>query len=436
MQIKEVESRSLAHVRKISELQEQLHGAQNTVSSLQVELQRANAELEETRKTLAEERMNILPNCDKINSNRSKISRSKMHLQNRTVSSKNKNTIDDICRVPTEAKENEAAENMENPYRRGSDMPSFIARNKKPELYRNGCTQRIRALKQRSPSADSSEQNSMQASTANNRLKKGKNDSAKNTRHTRSIMEQILQTKFLANCKRKRGQRSRPNYKYDSSDVHVKTEDKSPDTSDENGCLLLLQALEQDLSPPNLSSGHSGEGVTNLKDGLLMGGKGDDFNLCMASPGPIDVHAVSNMRTIRRKRSKTVRVFEAGCSESKSIPGNNLLRSTNEDTICKSEQSSEMTDDHSDTLFINNASVLNEAAENLMHPSDAAENLMHPSDAAESLMHPSDASENLMHPDGANTDQFQSEDSSPPDLQSNKSQVDCGGTSWKPYVFT
>ncbi|CAM0945520.1 unnamed protein product [Alopecurus aequalis] len=413
--IKEVESRSLAHVRKISELQEQLHGSQNTVASLQVELQRANAELEEIRKTLAEERMNALPNCDKINSNKSKISRSKMHLQNRTVSSKNKNTTDDSSRVPIDAKENEAVENMENPYRRGSDMPSFIARNKKPELYRNGCTQRIRALKQRSPTADSSEQNSMQASTLNNRLKKGNHDSAKNTRHTRSIMEQILQTKFLANCKRKRGQRSRPSYKYDSSDVHVKTEDKSPDISDENGCLLLLQALEQDLSPPNLFTGHCGESLTNLKDDLLMGGKGADFNLYTAPPGPIDVHAVSNMRTIRRKRSRTVRVFESGCSESKSAPGNNLLRSTSEDTICKSTQSSEMTDDHSDTPIINNASVLNEAAENLMHPSDAAKNLMHP------------AAENLMHPDGANTDQFQSEDSFPLDLQSNKSQVDCGG---------
>jgi DNA anti-recombination protein RmuC len=62
----------------------------NTVASLQVELQRANTELEETRKTLAEERMNILPTCDKVDSNKSKISRSKMHLQNRSASSKNK----------------------------------------------------------------------------------------------------------------------------------------------------------------------------------------------------------------------------------------------------------------------------------------------------------------------------------------------------------
>ncbi|KAM0873137.1 hypothetical protein ACQ4PT_038272 [Festuca glaucescens] len=400
--IKQVESQSLAHVRKINELQEQLHGAQNTVASLQVELQRANAELDETRKTLAEERMNILPTCDKVDSNKSKISRSKMHLQNRSVSSKNNNALDDICSVPADAKEN---------------MPTFRARNKKSELYRNGCTQRIRALKQQSPSADSSETNRKQASALNNCSKTGKNNNAKNTRQTRSIMEQILQTKFLANCKRKRGQRSRPSYKHDSSDVHVKTEDKLSDTPDENGCLLLLQALEQDLSPPHLFTGHSGEGLTNSKDDLLMGGKDAESNLSMASPGPIDVHAVSNLRIIRRKRSKTVRVFETGCSESKSVPGNNLVRSTSEDTTSKSEQSSERIEDHSDAPAINNASLLSDATENLMRPSDAADN----------LMHRSDATENLIHPSGAITDQFQSVDSSPLALQSTISQVDRAG---------
>jgi hypothetical protein len=232
-------------------------------------------------------------------------------------------------------------------------------------------------------------------------------------------MEQILQTKFLANCKRKRGQRSRPSYKQDTSDVHVKTEDKSSDTSDENGCLLLLHALEQELSPPRLSTGHSGEGLTNLKDDLLMDGKDADFNLCMVSPGPIDALAVSGLRTIRRKRSRTVRVFETGCSESKSVPGSNLVRSASEDTICKSEQSSEKIDNHSDTPAINNASILSDASENLIHPSDAADN----------LMLPSDTTENLIHPNGANTDQAQSGDSSPLALQSTKSQVVVEGTS-------
>ncbi|KAF7089697.1 hypothetical protein CFC21_092600 [Triticum aestivum] len=392
--MKQVELQSLAHVRKITELQEQLHDARNTVTSLQVELQRANTELEEKRKTLAEERMNILPTCDKIGSNKSKISRSKVHLQNRSLSSKDKNTV---CRVSSDAKENGAVVNMENLYHRGSDMPSFIARNKKRELYRNGCTQRIRALRQRGPAADSSKQSSKEASASNNHSKTGKSDSVRSTRQTRSTIEQILQTKFLANCKRKRGQRSRPGYKHDSSDVHVKTEDKSSGTSDENGCLLLLQALEHDLSPPNLFSGHSGEGLTDLKDDLLMGGKVADFNYCMASPGPIDAHAISNMRATRRKRSKMVRVFEAGCSESKSVPGNNLLRSTNEDTIFENGQSSERIDDHSDTSAINNASVL------------------------------SDVTKILIHSSGANNDQFQSGDSSPLVFQSTKSQVDGEG---------
>jgi myosin heavy subunit len=404
VQIKQVESQSLAHVRTINELQEQLHGAQNTAASLEVELQRANTELEETRKTLAEERMNILPTCDKVDSNKSKISRSKRHLHNRSVSSKNNNDLDAICSVPTDAKEN---------------MSSFRARNKKSELYRNGCTQRIRALKQRSPSADSSETNRKQASASNNRSKTGKNDNAKNTGQTRSIMEQILQTKFLGNCKGKRGQRSRPSYMHDSSDVHVKTEDKPSDTPEVNGCLLLIQALEQELSPPQLFTGHSGEGLTNFKDDLLMGGKDAESNLSMASPGPIDVHAVSNLQIVRRKRSKTVRVFESGCSESKSAPGNNLVRSTSEDTTFKSEQRSERIEGHSDTPKVNNVYLL----------SDAAEKLMRLSDAADKLMHPSDATENLINPSGANTDQFLAVDSSLLALQSTKSQVDGEGTS-------
>ncbi|KAK1617705.1 hypothetical protein QYE76_023222 [Lolium multiflorum] len=399
--IKLAESQSLAHVRTINELQEQLHGAQNTVASLQVELQRANTELEETQKTLAEERMNILPTCDKVDSNKSKISRSKRHLQNR-MSSKNNNDLDAICSVPTDAKEN---------------MSSFRARNKKSELYRNGCTQRIRALKQRSPSADSSETNRKQASASNNRSKTGKNDNAKNTGQTRSIMEQILQTKFLANCKGKRGQRSRPSYMHDSSDVHVKTEDKPSDTPKQNGCLLLIQALEQELSTRQLFTGHSGEGLTNFKDDLLMGGKDAESNISMASPGPIDVHAVSNLQIIRRKRSKTVRVFETGCSESKSAPGNNLVRSTSEDTTFKCEQSSGRIEDHSDTPAINNIFLL----------CDAAENLMRSSDAADKLMHQSDATENLINPSGSNTDQFLPVDSSLLALQSTKSQVDGEG---------
>lgn len=433
--IKEVESKSLAHVRKINELQEQLHGAQNTVASLQVELQTANTELEQTRTTLAEERNNILPTCDEMDSNKNRSSCSKMHVQSRSVSLKNKDTADDICCVPTST-ESGAAENRENVC--GTDVSS-IARNKKSKLYRYGCTQRIRALKRRSPRADSSEQNGMQASVLNIRSKMGKNNTARNTRRTRSIMEQILETEFQGNCKRKRGQRRRPSYKHDSSEVHGKTEDTSSDASDKDGCLQLLKALEQDLSPPNMFTRHSGEGLTDRKDYLPIGGKD--------APALIEAPALSKMQIVRRKRTKTVRISDDGYSLSKSAPGNTLRTSTNKDTIFKSEQTSESIDNHSDTPASKNVSGLSVGTENLMHPSDGTENLMYPSDDTENLKQPSDATENsmhpsdhienlmqssdttesLMHPNIASTGQFESGNSSPLVLQSTKRQIDSEG---------
>ncbi|KAL5212802.1 hypothetical protein ABZP36_023649 [Zizania latifolia] len=350
--IKEVESQSLAHIKKIKELQEQLHGAQDTVVSLQLELQRANTELEQTRRTKAEERKNNLCTCDKINSNKNSSTCSKKHLQDRV--SKNKNT----------AKESEAVENLEKLYNCGCDLGSFMVGNKKPELFRNGCTQRIHALKQRSSSADTSlVQNSKQASGLNSCSKSGKMDTDRNSHSTRSIMEQILQTKFLANCKRKRGRRSRPKYMCDSSGEHG----QSSNASDGNGCLLLLQALEQDLSPLKVSAEHGGQGLADQRDDLIIDGKDSDLNLRTASPGPNDVLSVSNIQMKRRKRSKTIRVFESGCSEANSVPesGNTLPRSTNENRVFNSEESS-------DTPPRNDSPILQCTAENLMHVVDAA----------------------------------------------------------------
>uniref|UniRef100_A0A0E0DPJ7 Uncharacterized protein n=1 Tax=Oryza meridionalis TaxID=40149 RepID=A0A0E0DPJ7_9ORYZ len=382
--IKEAESQSLANINKIKELQEQLHGAQDTVASLQIELQRSNTELEQARSTLAEERRNNLRTCNKINSNKNSSSSSRKHLQGR-VSSKSKNT----------AKESGAVENLETLYRCDSDLGSFMARTKNPELYRNGCTQRIRAIKQRSPNSDTSlVENSKQTSALNSRSKTGKTNTNRNPQSTRSIMEQILQTKFLANCKRKRGRRSRPSYMHDNSGEHGQTEYKSSDTSDGNGCLLLLQALEQDLSPLKASSGSVGEGLADQKDELLKDEKDADLNLHPASPGPNDVLSVNNIQMKRRKRSKTIRVFESDF-EAKAAPelGNTLPKSSNNNSMLNSEQSS-------DPPAGNNGPVLQCTAENLMHVTDAA-----------------------------NADQLKSENSSPLVPQSTESEIGDEGNS-------
>uniref|UniRef100_A0A0D9VHK0 Uncharacterized protein n=1 Tax=Leersia perrieri TaxID=77586 RepID=A0A0D9VHK0_9ORYZ len=345
--VKEVESQSFVHIKKLQDtvasLQEQLHGAQDTVASLQIELQRTNSELEQTKSTLAEERRNNLRTCDKFNSNRNRSSASKKHLQGR-VSLKSKST----------AKGGGV-----------SDLGSFIARGKNPELYRNGCTQRIRAIKQRSPSADTSlVENSKQTSALNNHSKTGNIDTNSKPPSTGSIMEQILETKFLANCKRRRGRRSRPSYMHANSGEHGQAEYKSSDTSDANGCLLLLQALEQDLSPLKASAGHDSEGLTDQKDELLI--EGADCSLHLASPGSNDVLSVNNMQMKRRKRSKTIRVcesgFEAKCG---SELCNALPKSANNNNTLNTEQSP-------DTPHGNNSPVLQCTAENLMHVTDAA----------------------------------------------------------------
>ncbi|XP_062219440.1 uncharacterized protein LOC133919162 [Phragmites australis] len=387
--IKEVELQSLAHVKKNKELEEQLHGAQSTVASLQVELQRANTELEQTRKTLAEERTHSLSTCNKIDSNNNTSAHSKTHLQGGIMSLKNKETADDTCLVSITAEEDGAVQNLENKYRCSPDLPSFMERNKKPKLYHNRCTQRIHALKQRTQGADASLVQNCKQAALNNRSETGKNGVAKNPRDKRSIMEQILQTKFLGKCKRKRGRRSRPSYKHDNSVEHGEAEYKLSDTSNGNGCLLLLQALEQDLSPPKVSGGHDGEALTDLKDDLHMSRRDP------ASPKLIDLLAVNNTQVHKRKRSRTVRVLEVDFSDSKSAPesGNTLLRSTSDKSMSDNELISETAENRSDTLTRNNGPVMQCTTENLMHQIDA------------------------------NNGQFESENSSAVLLQSTKSEI-------------
>jgi hypothetical protein len=361
LQIKEKELEASVHVKKIKELEEQLHGSQNAMALLKVELQRANAELDLTRKTLADERINSLPTSNNVYSNKNTSPRSKMHQQG--VSLKNKKAADnsdDTCLVPITEKENEAVENLEDMDRRSPDLPSLMERNKKPKFYHNGCTQRIHALKQQTQSTDAFlKQNQKQATALNSRSKARKNNAAKNPCHKRSIMEQILQTKFLGKFKRKRGRRSRPSYKHDNSSEHGEAEYKFSDRSesDGNGCLLLLQALEEDLSPPKMSAEHDGDA---------------ELSRCTAFPELIDVLAVNSVQMKRRKRTKTVRVLEDDFSVTQSVPepANTQLR-TSEKRMSGNQLVSDMTENLSDTPTRNSGPFLKCATGNLMHQTDA-----------------------------------------------------------------
>ncbi|XP_040376561.1 flavin-containing monooxygenase FMO GS-OX-like 8 [Oryza brachyantha] len=135
--------------------------------------------------------------------------------------------------------------------------------------------------------------------------------------------------------------------------------DRDDDSDNVRKCMQ-----EWHLSPLKASAEHGSDGLADQKDGLAIDGKDADWNLHPASPGPNDVLSVNNMQMKRRKRSKTIRVFESEF-EAKGIPelGNTLPKSTNNMFI--SEQSS-------DTPPGNTSSVLQCTAENVMHVTDAA----------------------------------------------------------------
>jgi hypothetical protein len=372
VKIKELEGQvqSLQHV-KIKELEDQLSGAQNSVATLQFELQRANTEIEKTRRILAEERINCFPTSKNMDSNKSISSRSKMNLQSRSMSLKNKKAAEDACLAPVIKEKNGAAQNMQNIYRRSSDLPSLTERNKKPKLYHSGCTQRIHALKQRNTDA-CQEQNHKHGTRLNSRSKGRKNAAAKNTCHTSSAMEQLLQTKFLGKFKRKRGSKSR-HYNHDSSSEIREAKYKLSDASEGNGCLLLLRALEQDLSPLKVSAAHGGEALTDLKDDSLMK-KGDaGLNQCTASPELIDILAAKHAMVKRRKRTKPISVLEVEFSDSKSVSesGSTLLRSTSEKSMSDTLLIPERKENDSDTTPGKNGLVLQHTTVNLMHQYDA-----------------------------------------------------------------
>jgi hypothetical protein len=387
MQIKEVELQSLQHVKKIKELEEQLqslqhvkiqeleeqlYGAQNSVATLECDLEIANTELEKTRRTLAEERMNCFPTSKKTDSDKNTSPRCKMNLRSGSMSLKNKKAAEDAFLVPAISEENGAAQNMQNIYRRSPDLPSFMERNKKPKLYHGGCTQRIHALKQRN--ADSCKKRNHKRATGLKSHSKGrKNGAAKNICHTRSIMEQLLQTKFMGKCKRKRGSRRRPCYNHDSSGEVREAEHKLSDAPDGNGCLLLLQAFEQDLSPLKVSAGHGDDALTDLKDDSPMNRRGAGLNHFTASPELIDILAAKDVMVQKRKRTKPGKGLKADLSDSKSVSelGNTLIRSTNEKIMSDTELISERKEIDSDTPPGNNAHVLQHATENLMHQADA-----------------------------------------------------------------
>lgn len=318
VQIKEAKLQSLAHVKKIQELEMQLRDAQNTIASLEVELQRANTELDQTRRTSAKENRNSLSTSQKTDNSEMSSHHSKMCGRDK---SKSPATSETSC-VPRNTKENETVGNMEDPC------------HCDPELYRNGYTQRI----------------GRKAAELKSLLIRGKSGTPKNPCGRRSVVEEILQTKRLTNCKRRRGKRSKSIYKHAVNKEQRKSEYEPCDTPDRNGCMLLLQALEHDLSPIKISDRQGGNRFSDLKDGLHMGRK-ETLNPCTANSGGKDTLQVKKIQMKKGKRSKTVKALQRGGL--RSIGGlesaRRFLKEINDDNVLNSRLSSGSIHSHFDT---------------------------------------------------------------------------------------
>ncbi|KAJ8536413.1 hypothetical protein K7X08_034814 [Anisodus acutangulus] len=144
--ISEAELTSLSQKRKIEELEAQLQEAEDIVNDLRVELREVQAELERvtsckekgvqnleevdtgTPGELPEEKRVVLP----PESQEESLTVSNTEVMNMKQQNHGYQSCSKMVQI---GKPNVA----------GPDLPSIILRSKVPELYRNGCTQRIRA---------------------------------------------------------------------------------------------------------------------------------------------------------------------------------------------------------------------------------------------------------------------------------------------------
>ncbi|XP_010928238.1 uncharacterized protein [Elaeis guineensis] len=161
--IREAEMQSSGQARRIQELEVQLHEAEDTIYSLRTELKKVNAELEQTKNNLAEplirQKTNAHATSDDDQCQEDKLSSdSKLYPQLgpediSAIDAKNatlNQTADDHDYSIGNAAKADPLKDLSGGNRCTSnpDLACIIMRSKEPELYRNGCTQRIRAFEQ------------------------------------------------------------------------------------------------------------------------------------------------------------------------------------------------------------------------------------------------------------------------------------------------
>lgn len=158
LQTTEAEATSLTQQKRIEELEAQLQEAEDVITDLRAELKWTGDELEKVKKNqmqllngeIAREDSSV--SKDSL-SNPIKPSLLSSGLED-TVTAPgmmkipvNQRALDNECFKAT--KQSERLDNSS--YTQNADFASIIMRNKEPELYRNGCTQRIRAFERNLP---------------------------------------------------------------------------------------------------------------------------------------------------------------------------------------------------------------------------------------------------------------------------------------------
>lgn len=154
LQTTEAEATSLSQQRRIEELEAQLQEAEDVITDLRAELKWTGDELEKVKKNQVQ-----LLNGKIAREDSSVSKNSTFNPMTPTLSGHETMTASDMMNIPVNlrvldnecCKATKQSERLDNFYTQNSDFASIIMRTKEPELYRNGCTQRIRAFERNLP---------------------------------------------------------------------------------------------------------------------------------------------------------------------------------------------------------------------------------------------------------------------------------------------
>lgn len=146
----EAELTSLSQQRRIAELEAQLEEAEEVITDLRSELKQIGDELEKVTNN------QVQPLNGKISQEEELFSKKSAHFSSsgcETMETSDMNNmltnqrlLNDKCCITVNQSERFSSSDLDNFDHSKSDIASIIMRSKKPELYRNGCTQRIRAF--------------------------------------------------------------------------------------------------------------------------------------------------------------------------------------------------------------------------------------------------------------------------------------------------